>query len=396
MGRTGVLLLPWIVAALALALVIAWLASKDPLHRPAHATLSVRAAMSVEESAGYLRADGPHEFSFPADHAAHDGFKTEWWYFTGNLETTAGRRFGYQLTFFRSALTPRRVERASTFAAEHVWMAHFALSDIEGQHFHSFERFARESGGIAGATMLPVSVWLRDWRCDFSAAGLPLRVVAVQDGISIDLSLDSKKAPVLQGENGLSRKNARAGNASYYYSLTRLETSGWIRLGGSKFDVRGTSWMDREWMTSELESEQIGWEWFALQLDDGSELTWYRLRRKDGSDDPFNAGSFVDKVGSRMPLRAKDVDIVEDKSWTSPRTKAVYPAHWLLRIQSLGVDLEVTPALADQELDSSFKYWEGAVDVSGTRAGRKLQGRGYVELVGYAKLNSSDALGAMR
>ncbi len=390
MNRTSVLLIPWIVAAFALALVIAWLSTRDGERQLPRASMSVASALSASDSAGYLRADAPREFHFPADHGAHDGFKMEWWYFTGNLTTQAGRRFGYQLTFFRSALAPRKPERASTFAADHAWMAHLTISDIETAKFRSFERSARESGGIAGAAMNPVRVWLRDWRCDFGADGLPLHLVARQGDFAIELSLDSKKLPVLNGEQGLSRKNESIGNASYYYSLTRLDTSGEIRLGDASFNVHGSSWMDREWMTSELGSDQVGWEWFALQLDDGSELMWYRFRRKGGSKDPFDGGSFVQADGSHVQLGATDVELAEDTSWTSPRTKAVYPAHWLLRDKSLALELAVTPALADQELDVSFRYWEGAVNVEGSRDGRAVHGRGYVELVGYTdeKLNA--------
>ena len=385
MNRTGVLCLPWIAAALALALVSAWLSSTGREPQPARASLSVGAALSASDTAGYLRAATPREFHFPTDHGAHDGFKTEWWYFTGNVETASGRRFGYQLTFFRSALTPRPVERPSTFAADHAWMAHLTISDLERKRFSSFERYARESGELAGASSAPVRIWLRDWRCDFSENGVPLQLIARQNGIALELKLGSKKPPVLHGEGGLSRKNLQAGNASYYYSLTRLETSGTFELDGAKFDVQGSSWMDREWMTSELDPSQVGWDWFALTLDDGSELMWYRLRRKDGSEDPCNGGSFVAADGSRTALVAGELTLEADQTWTSPRSKANYPAHWRLHCQTLGLELEVLPALADQELDTTFRYWEGAVDVRGSRAGRALGGRGYVELVGYTE-----------
>jgi predicted secreted hydrolase len=391
-GRLGILCLPWIAAALALALVAAWLSSGSRDAELPRASLSVASALSAGAESDYARAEAPHEFQFPRDHAAHDGFKTEWWYFTGNLETPAGGRFGYQLTFFRVALTPHPAPRASTFAADHVWMAHFALSDIVEGQFKSFERFARESAGVAGAATGPVRVWLRDWRCEFSSGGTPIRLVARADGIAIDLRLDGGKPPVLHGDGGLSRKHAGAGNASYYASLTRLETSGRVELDGTALDVHGLSWMDREWMTTGLDAEQSGWEWFGLQLDDGTELMWYRFRRRDGSADPFDGGSFVAVDGTRTALASSELALAEDSSWTSPRSKAVYPAHWRLRCEKLGLDIEVSPALADQELDASFRYWEGAVDVVGTRANREVHGRGYVELVGYAATNSAAML----
>ena len=373
------LAMPWIAAGLALALVALWLVSSEREREPARASLDVASLLGANSGEGFLRAEAPREFEFPRDHAAHDGFKTEWWYFTGNLAAESGRRFGYQLTFFRSALAAKSPERSSTFAADHVWMAHFALSDIDGKEFTSFERFARESGAIAGANANPVSIWLKDWRCDFGPDGLPIHVAAREGELSIDFSLTSAKPPVLQGDRGLSQKTAGAGNASYYYSLTRLETSGAVGVDGATFEVSGFSWMDREWSSGELGKERIGWDWFALQLDDGSELMWYRLRHADGSLDPFNSGSFVDAQGSSQPLAASDVVLTESATWTSPRSKAVYPARWRLQCPRLNLDLELEPALADQELGGAFRYWEGAVEVRGTRAGR-----GYVELVGYS------------
>ncbi|MEO6711389.1 MAG: carotenoid 1,2-hydratase, partial [Planctomycetota bacterium] len=285
MGRSAVLAMPWIAAGLALALVAMWLASREREREPARASLDVASLLGANTGEGFQRAEAPREFAFPRDHAAHEGFKTEWWYFTGNLRAESGRRFGYQLTFFRSALAGKAPQRSSTFAADHVWMAHLALSDIEGKDFTSFERFGRESGAIAGASADPVSVWLKDWRCDFSPDGLPIRLVAREGKLAIELSLRSAKPVVLQGDRGLSQKSAGAGNASYYYSLTRLETTGAVRVGDTSFEVRGLSWMDREWSSGELGQEQIGWDWFALQLDDGSELMWYRLRHADGSLD---------------------------------------------------------------------------------------------------------------
>lgn len=385
MGRRTVLALPWIGAALALALFATWLGSNERNRSLPRATFDVAAVLSDAGAEAYTRADRAREFEFPKDHGPHDGFQTEWWYFTGNLQTAAGRRFGYQLTFFRSALTPRPVARASTFAADHAWMAHFTLSDVEREEFHSFERFARESAGIAGADGGPLRVWLRDWRCEFDAAGAPLRLLAREGTLAMDLQLAVRKPPVLNGDGGLSQKDSAAGAASYYYSMTRLDTSGRIESAGETSIVEGSSWMDREWMSTALGEQQIGWDWFALQLDDGSELMWYRLRRADGRLDPCNAGTFVAADGSARALLAGDLELAEYGKWKSPRSQAEYPARWKLAAAALDLELEVTPALADQELDVSFRYWEGAVDVRGRHAGRELLGRGYVELVGYGE-----------
>lgn len=385
MSRRIVLLLPGLACALALALVAAWLLSRDESAHRARASVNIAAALSDTSVAGFRRADSARDFEFPADHFAHDGFKTEWWYFTGNLSAENGRRFGYQLTFFRSALIAEPRERASDFAATQAWMAHFTLSDIAGEAFHSFERFSRESVGLAGSDRVAGSVWLRDWRCDFSPQGLPLRLRARSGEFAIDVALDSGKPAVLQGDRGLSQKSSGVGNASYYYSLTRLATQGVVRIGAAEYPVRGSSWMDREWMSCSLGKDQQGWDWFALQLDDGSELMWYQLRRKDGAPDPFRAGTLVSADGATRALRAGELELTHDATWQSPRSQAVYPARWRLRAPLLDLDLEVQPLLADQELDVDFRYWEGAVEVRGSRAGVAVQGRGYVELVGYGK-----------
>lgn len=388
MGRNTVLVLPWILAALALTLLALWLGSRDQQRSPPRATLSVASMLSDVGAADYLRAERPREFEFPRDHGPHDGFRTEWWYFTGNLRTAAGRRFGYQLTFFRSALAASLSPRESSFAAGHAWMAHLTLSDVEASRFHSFERYAREGGGIAGAGGgggHPIKVWLRDWRCEFDASGTPITLMAREAGVAIALELRPDKAAVLNGDRGLSQKNASAGDASYYYSMTRLRTLGRIEMDGESFDVQGASWLDREWMSGALGEEQVGWDWFALQLDNGCELMWYRLRRKDGSVDPCNGGTFVAADGSARTLRAGELELGEQGPWKSPRTGADYPDRWTLAVPELDLELEVTPALADQELDVTFRYWEGAVDVRGKHAGREVKGSGYVELVGYTE-----------
>ena len=371
-----------LIAALA-ALFAAWLNEQRGASETARAQLDIGSLLSSADVDGYLRADAPRVFRFPSDHGPHDGFRTEWWYFTGNLADGAGRRFGYQLTFFRSALTSRPATRESKLGADHAWMAHFTLGDVESARFHSFERFSREASGLAGASSAPPSVFLRDWRMDVSAAGSSFELRAREAGVAIELRLVPSKPVVLHGEGGLSRKSAEDGNASYYYSLTRMATSGSVEVEGKSFTIEGDSWMDREWMTSALASEQIGWDWFALQLDDGTELMWYSLRRRDGSIDPFSAGSFVDESGVRRAIELSDLRLRSSRTWSSPRSKSVYPADWTLSVADLGLELQITPLLADQELDVGFKYWEGAVEVRGSRASREVRGRGFVELVGY-------------
>jgi len=333
---------------------------------------------------GYARVLGPRDFSFPVDHGPHDDYKAEWWYFTGNLDGPDGRRFGYELTFFRFALAPRPVASGSAWRSNQLYMAHFALTDVKNGRFRSFERFSRAALGLAGANSDRLQVWLYDWSASaVDTAGFPLTLHAATDDIGIDLTLDSGKPMVLHGQGGFSRKSREAGQASYYYSFTRLPTMGTVRIDGRTYQVRGDSWMDREWSTSALAAEQAGWDWFALQLSDGRDLMFYRLRRKDGTADPFSAGTLVNAGGTALPLGHDAVRIREQSEWRSPRTGARYPAGWLLILPEYDLELVVEPVVGDQELDVTFKYWEGAVNVRGTSQGEPVSGWGYVELTGY-------------
>jgi predicted secreted hydrolase len=332
----------------------------------------------------YARAEGVRPLTFPADHGPHNDFQTEWWYYTGNLQTSDGRHFGYQLTFFRRALAPpsQRVQRASDWAADQAYMAHFALTDVAGNRFQSFERFERGAAGLAGAQAEPFDVWLDDWRVQLVEPNV-YRLHAAQNDITLDLMLRDVKGPVPQGDRGYSQKGADPGNASYYYSLTRLESSGTVRLGVTEHQVSGLSWMDHEWSTSYLTPDQIGWDWFALQLNDGSELMLFQIRRKDGSIDPFASGTLIAPDGSTRWLHRDDFQVAVNATWRSPHSSATYPAAWRVQVPSLNLTLDIKPYLADQELDVSLRYWEGAVHFTGEHGGRAVTGDGYIELTGY-------------
>lgn len=344
-----------------------------------------------DDLSGYARAYLPREFSFPADHGPHPDYKHEWWYFTGNIDTETGRRFGYQLTFFRFALGPRTVERDSNWAATQMMMAHFALSDIEADKFHHFEKTSRAALELAGATAQPFRIWIDNWSADGTVGDTwPLKLHAVQDDVELDISLVPARPVVLQGDEGLSRKSKEAGNASYYYSLTRLQTHGLLRVGGEQYKVSGLSWLDREWGTSSLASDQSGWDWFALQLSDGTDLMLYRLRRKDGSIDSFSSGTVVDDKGSARPLTAQDFSIRILGQWQSPHTHIRYPARWRLAVPNEALDVEIKPLLDDQELHASLNYWEGAVGFHGTHQNNTISGYGYVELTGYDETGTHD------
>ena len=353
------------------------------------ATLSVAEALGATSPEGFERALAPRPFAFPADHGAHPTFRTEWWYWTGNLRAPgpdgSSRRFGFQLTFFRTALAPSVAPRPSAWAARDAYMAHLALADIDAGRFHARDRWARGALDLGGASGDPFRVWLGDWTAEGRApTGQPIRLRAGEGDLRIDLVMSSAKPPVLHGERGLSRKSAEPGNASFYYSLTRMAVSGEVQVGGRAFSAEGLGWMDREWSTSALAPDQAGWDWFALQLDDGRELMLYRLRQRDGSISPASQGTLVAADGAPRALDRDAVEVLVLDHWVSPRGATRYPARWRLRVPSSGLELVVTPLLQDQELDLAVRYWEGAVRVDGTADGRPLGGVGYVELVGYA------------
>jgi predicted secreted hydrolase len=347
------------------------------------ATVAVREALA-DDRAGFTRALAPRPLSFPADHGAHPDFRTEWWYYTGNLSTAAGRRVGFQLTFFRIALAPDSVVRASAWATRQLYVGHFAISDIAGGRFHAFSRSSREALDLAGASASPFRVWLDDWSAEGDGPSARLR--ASEGDVAIDLEVSAAKPVVAQGDRGLSRKGPEPGNASFYYSFTRMPARGVVRLGRETLEVTGEAWMDREWSTSALGSGVQGWDWFALQLDDGRELMFYLLRRRDGTIDPFSAGTLVAADGTTRVLEPGDVRIETLAHWRSPRSGVRYPARWRVSVPSADLRLEIEPRLADQELIVGTRYWEGAVAVAGTAvAGRPIAGQGYVELVGYVE-----------
>ncbi len=404
-------------AALLVAFLVALLgvlrptANRDQA-RPPRTTLSISQALGNTDTEGYARAFEPRTFTFPADHGPHPAFRTEWWYFTGNLRqiddpaqptqtakpAARARRFGFQLTFFRNRLaplspaneeaTPSEPPRASAWATDELYMAHFALTDIDGGSFHAFERFARPVVALAGAQADPFHVWLEDWSAQAMAGPAPfalppVRLLAARDGVALDLVVTASQPRVLQGEEGLSRKSATPGNASYYYSFTRLRATGEIELAGRRFEVAGSAWMDREWSTSALAPDQVGWDWFSLQLDDNYTLMIYRLRRTDGTLDPASAAVLIDPTGTPRHLAQGELTCEIVGHWRSPASGALYPLRWKLRAPALDLELEIEPHLDDQELRLSLTYWEGAVAVAGSHRGQPVQGNGYLELTGY-------------
>jgi predicted secreted hydrolase len=342
-------------------------------------------------TAGFATALEPRRFEFPLDHGPHPAFRQEWWYFTGNLDAANGERFGFELTFFRVALEPPQAAApeaatagtASAWRTREIYVAHFAVTDVSQRRFQSAQKLSRAALGLAGAQALPLHVWLDDWSLEASGPAV-WRLRAAQPGYAIELALEPQSSPVLNGVDGLSRKSERPEDATYYYSIPRLLVRGRLVRGAQPLEVRGLAWADREWGSGSLGPREAGWDWFGLQLEDGSALMFYALRDKDGQRDVHSAGTWVAAEGTARALANADVDIAVTREWRSASGER-YPGGWHIRVPALALDLTVRPVLADQELQSTPRYWEGAVDVSGERGGATVGGRGYVELVGYAQ-----------
>jgi predicted secreted hydrolase len=341
--------------------------------------------LALAPAASFRLALPGYQFSFPRDHYSHEEFRTEWWYYTGHLRAASGGEYGYQLTFFRSALAEARAN-PSRWAARNLYLAHFAISDVGRRRFTYAERVSRERLGQAGAREDAFRVWNGDWEA--SGDGTTQRLRARDGSLGLDLTLAPVKPPVVHGENGVSRKGEGRGHASHYYSLTRLESRGSLTLAGRELAVSGQSWMDHEFGSTQLGPGQVGWDWFSLQLDDGTELMLYLIRLADGSADPHSAGTWVGPQGAARHLGRSEFAVEVLDRWRSPRGGTLYPMRWRVSVPSLDLRLTVTPAFPEQELDTAKStqvvYWEGAARVQGTTAGRPVEGRAYVEMTGYA------------
>jgi predicted secreted hydrolase len=328
--------------------------------------------------------------SFPADHYSHPDYKTEWWYYTGHLETETGKRYGYQVTFFRFGLRDRQRTWKDEPIFTDLYMAHFALSDIAARKFRFRERINRGYGEKAGAATNRYHVWNEDWKVEGDHKG---HKIYVNDrGAILRLSARSLKPPVLHGDDGHSQKGEGEGRASYYYSLTRMQTEGELMINGKKEKVRGLSWMDHEFGSNQLAQNQVGWDWFSIQLDNNTELMLYLMRRKDGSVDPYSHGTLVNVDGRTKHLELKEYRVEVLDYWSSPNSGAKYPMKWKVMIPSEEIELNIAPEFQGQELitnrSTRVTYWEGAAAVKGTLKNTPVRGEGYVEMTGYAgKLN---------
>jgi predicted secreted hydrolase len=400
-----------VTAALLGAGAYVLLGTDDAAPEDVQASVAVSDALGSSDTTGYRRATAPRAFSFPADHGPHPGFKTEWWYVTGTLDTESGRTVGYQWTIFRTALTPpdetpirfastdsaAAPQASASWATNQFYLGHFAVSDVANRQHYDAERVSRGGAGLAGAQAEPFRVWLEDWSMQSvgaettgggpaASAIFPARLQARQDGIAIDVTLRPEKPLVLQGDRGLSQKGPGTGNASYYYSFTRLATDGTVVVEDDTLQVTGQSWMDREWSTSALGPDQVGWDWFSLQLSDGRDLMYYQLRNADGTPSRFSEGVIVGPDGDARPIAREDVRLEVLDTWTAPGSGRTYPVRWRLHVPDADLHLTITPYFEDQEMATSVRYWEGAVRAEGATDGGDAPaatGRGYVELTGY-------------
>ncbi len=339
------------------------------------------------QTAGWRPATAGYTFSFPADHASHPDHRIEWWYYTGNVDTPDGRRFGYQVTFFRVGVAFAPASQ-SRWAVRDLFMTHVAVSDPAGRRYRFSERLSRGGPGLAAARADTYAVWNEDWSATLDGQGRHVLRAATAD-LGVDLVLDPGGPPVINGANGISQKGSEPGNASHYYSLTRMPTRGTLTIDGQRFEVTGASWMDHEFGTTFLEAGQQGWDWLSLQLDDGSDLMLYRLRREDGTRDRHSSGTLVRPGGAIVHLSADDFTIEPaGRVWVSKDSGARYPVTWRVAVPRHGITLDVSTPLDDQELrtagSTGISYWEGLVDVAGRAGGRAVTGRGYLEMTGYA------------
>ena len=363
-----------IAGALALAVVLGAVA-------PARTAESARV-----DAQGFRLALPPYEFAFPRDHAAHPDFQTEWWYYTGHLQSKS-ERFGYELTFFRVGLPRLRPQSPSAWAARDLIFLHLALTEESRGRFRHHESARRAAVGLAGADTTRYHVWLDDAFAGLDPDGVTHHVRGAGADFALDLQMRSEKLPTIHGEGGVSQKSTGRGHASHYYSLTRLATTGIVVKDGDTLRVEGPSWMDHEFASNPMAATHAGWDWFSVQLDDGRELMLYQLRLKGGGVEPLSHGTLVARDGRTRGLRLADFSVEPTGRWTSPKTGAVYPSGWVLRVPSEKLVLTLEPTVNDQELIASSMagvvYWEGSVRVKAVSQDKPLGGVGYVELTGY-------------
>jgi predicted secreted hydrolase len=367
-----------------------WLCRSRAAHRAAATVFGFVAVSAI--AIDWKIAEPGWKYEFPRDHHAHREFKTEWWYFTGSLFDSAGQRFGYELTFFRDGIRPAsaRDPNASRFIIDDLKFAHCAITDVAGKRFRFEQKMNRGAFGESGFDNERRLAWIENWTLELTGEN-EFELRAITNFGALRLHLRAAKPPAIHGENGVSLKTADGSAASHYYSLTRLDTSGELTLNGTKHQVSGSSWFDHEWSTSQLGRGHAGWDWVCVQWENGAELMLYRMRLADGRADPASSGTLIQPDGTTKHLRASDFQMTPLEFWKSKTSGGRYPVTWKVAIPGEKIEFTLSPALDDQELRiNPITYWEGAIDVSGTRDGQAITGRGYLELTGYAgRLNET-------
>jgi predicted secreted hydrolase len=345
-------------------------------------------AFGASIASGELALPG-YRYRFPADYFSHSSYQTEWWYYTGNLKTREGQEFGFELTFFRFHPDERdNADLNSVWSTSQIYIAHFALTDMSHKRFYVEERVNRSGPGLAGVDGNRGEVWNGNWSARWlSYEPVRQRIEAVTGNAHLRLELTSQKPVVIHGENGVSRKGPEPGEASHYYSLTRLAVSGSLSFEGHTFQTTGQAWMDREFFSTVKNDPVAGWDWMCIQLSTDEEIMLYRLRLKDGSLSPYSSATFVGAGGKSEFLDSRKFSLEPMKKWHSSVTQGDYPVEWKIGLPSKQISLHLTTTVQDQELVTGItrSYWEGAVRYAGTEAGVPVTGVGYLEMTGYAK-----------
>ncbi len=342
--------------------------------------------LTVFADEAYTIAKPNYKWNFPLDHGSHPNYKTEWWYYVGHLKDTQGKRYGFELAFFRVGLD-RKVDNASAFTPRDLYFSHFAVTDITAKKFWYAEKMNRTGPGLAGASQGRMNLWNENWQIWRDGPGHHLK--ADSDLYGLDLIVQSPIPAVLEGIKGYSLKGSNKDNASLYYSFPWFIADGRLRVGNELKTVHGKAWMDHEFFTGDMDPNELGWNWFGLQLSDDTELMIYLMRQKDGTFHPASSGTVINKSGKSIHIRAADIRTKVLETWKSPHSGAIYPIHWQIIIPSQRLNLDVKASINEQELDTAKStqvvYWEGSVDINGTKAGKDIKGDGYMELTGYDK-----------
>jgi predicted secreted hydrolase len=311
---------------------------------------------------------------FPADHGPHPDFRIEWWYVTANLQDAAGAAYGAQWTLFREAMAPGAQQDG--WANQQIWMGHAAVTRADTHRFS--ETFSRGGIGQAGAQAKPFRAWIDSWEmrgldamADDTIA--PLGLTASGKDFSYALRLEADRPLVLEGDAGYSRKSER-GQASYYYSQPYFTAAGTITIDDKPVPVSGQAWMDREWSSQPLASDQTGWDWFSLHLESNEKLMLFRLRQTDGQH--YFSGNWIGLHGRSAQIAADDIEM------TPVTTTAIegheLPTAWRITIPTRELKIESTALNPGSWMGTSFAYWEGPIRFAGSH-----QGVGYLEMTGY-------------